>query len=65
MADEHQSSALQTAAGAARTVQSAAKAGKAIAGAAKGAAAGGPYGAAAMAIWENRQLVGKIVAVAT
>jgi len=64
MADERQSGALQLAAGAARTVQAAAKAGKTVSGAAKGAAAGGPYGAAAMAIWENRQLVVKIAAAA-
>jgi len=64
MADERQSGALHTAAGAARTVQAAAKASKAVSGAAKGAAVGGPYGAAAMALWENRQLVGKIAAAA-
>lgn len=64
MADERQSSALQTASSAASAVQSAAKTGKAISGAAKGAAAGGPYGAAAMALLKNRQLAGKIVATA-
>ena len=60
MAD--QSSALQNAAGAANT---AVKVGKAVSAAAKGAATAGPYGAAAMAVWENRQLVAKIVAVAS
>ena len=30
-------------------------------GAAKGAAAGGPYGAVAGAVWENRRLVGRII----
>lgn len=45
----------------ANRIKSAVKTGKAVAGAAKGAAVGGPYGAAAVAIWENRALIGKIV----
>lgn len=36
-------------------------AGKAIAGAAKGAAAG-PYGMLAAGLWENRKVVGKVLA---
>ena|GEM_PF-1922349 len=60
MAD--QSSALQNAAGAANTTV---KVGKAVSAAAKGAATAGPYGAAAMAVWENRQLAAKIVAAAS
>jgi len=62
MADERQSNALQNAAGTANT---AVKVGKAVSAAAKGAATAGPYGAAAMAVWENRQLVAKIVAAAS
>ena len=46
---------------AAHAVHGAVKTGKAIAGAAKGAAVGGPYGAAAAALWENRRTVVKIV----
>lgn len=38
------------------------KTGKAVAGAAKGAAVGGPYGAAAGALWEGRKHIGKAVA---
>lgn len=34
---------------------------KHLAGAAKGAAAGGPYGAAAGFVWENRKVIGKII----
>lgn len=52
---------LETGAMAAHTVRGAIKAGKALSGAAKGAAAGGPYGAAAGALWEGRRLVGKII----
>ena len=51
-------------ASAAQTVRSAVKTGKAIAGAAKGAAAGGPYGAIAMGLWQNKKLVGKIILAA-
>lgn len=49
---------------AANRIQSAVKTGKAIAGATKGAAVGGPYGAAAVAIWQNRKLIGKIITAA-
>ena len=52
---------LQKGAQAANAIRGAVKTGKAIAGAAKGAAAGGPYGAAAGFIWENRKLIGKII----
>ena len=56
------SQALQTAVNVANTVRSAVKVGKAVAGIAKGAAAGGPYGAIAMAVWQNRGLILKILA---
>lgn len=52
---------LQKGAQAASAVRGAVKTGKAIAAAAKGAAAGGPYGAAAGFVWENRKLIGKII----
>lgn len=52
---------LQKGAQAAQMVRGAVKTGKAIAGAAKGAAAGGPYGAAAGFVWENRKVIGKII----
>ena len=48
-------------ASAASAVQGAVKAGKAVSKIAKGAAAGGPYGALAGAIWENRKIIGKII----
>ena len=54
-------SALSSAASAAGTAKSALKTGKAVAGAAKGAAAG-PYGMLAAGLWENRKIVGKILA---
>ena len=47
MTEQNERSGLEQAVGAARTVHSAVKTGKAIAAAAKGAAVGGPYGAAA------------------
>ena len=56
--------ALETGASAAHLARGAIKAGKAVSGAAKGAAAGGPYGAAAGALWESRKHVGKILAAA-
>lgn len=65
MADEKKnglSEALETGASAAHTIRSAIKTGKAISGAAKGAAVGGPYGAAAGAVWAGRKHIGKIVA---
>lgn len=52
---------LQKGAQAAQMVRGAVKTGKAIAGAAKGAAAGGPYGAVAGFVWENRKVIGKII----
>lgn len=52
---------LQKGAQAASMVRGAVKTGKAIAGAAKGAAAGGPYGAVAGFVWENRKVIGKIL----
>ncbi len=55
------SETLEKGAKAAHAVRGAVKTGKAIAGAAKGAAVGGPYGAAAAALWENRRTVVKIV----
>ena len=67
MGEDRQSGAselLSKGAGAARTIQGAVKTGKAIAGVSKGTAAGGPYGAAAMAVWQNRKLAGKILAAA-
>ncbi|MCM1188517.1 MAG: C40 family peptidase [bacterium] len=54
-------SALSTAASAAGTAKSALKTGKAVAGAAKGAAAG-PYGMLAAGLWENRKIIGKVLA---
>ena len=56
--------ALETGASAAHLAKGAIKAGKAVSGAAKGAAAGGPYGAAAGALWESRRSIGKILAAA-
>ena len=47
--------AVETGASAAHTIKGAIKAGKAIPGAAKGAAAGGPYGAVAGAVWAGRK----------
>lgn len=47
---------------AANRIRGAVKTGKAVAGIAKGAAAGGAYGAIAAAVWENRALIGKIIA---
>ena len=68
MAEERKDSfaeTVNTAASAAHTVKGAIKAGKAISGAAKGAAAGGPYGAVAGAVWAGRKHIGKIIAVAS
>ena len=45
----------------ANKIRGAVKTGKAIAGMSKGAAVGGPYGAAAMAVWQNKELIGKII----
>lgn len=59
--EKNNSSALFHAASAAGLAKGAVKTGKAAAGAAKGAAAG-PYGMAAAGLWENRKLIGKIIA---
>lgn len=66
MAKERKNSAadvVETGASAAHTIKGAIKAGKAISGAAKGAAAGGPYGAVAGAVWAGRKHIGKIIVV--
>ena len=66
MAEEQKNSSAETvdaAASAAHTVKGAIKAGKAISGAAKGAAAAGPYGAVAGAVWAGRKHIGKIIAI--
>ena len=59
--EKNNPSPLSHAASAARLAKGAVKTRKAVAGAAKGAAAG-PYGMAAAGLWENRKLVGKIIA---
>ena len=56
------SEAVETGASAAHTIRGAIKTGKAISSAAKGAAAGGPYGAVAGAVWAGRKHIGKIIA---
>ena len=56
------SETLEKGAKAAHAVRGAVKTGKAIAGAAKGAAVGGPYGAVAAALWQNRKTVAKVMA---
>lgn len=64
MAEEKQNSgksSLSQAASAAGNIKGAMKAGKALAGATKGAAAG-PYGMLAAGLWENRKLIGIIIA---
>ena len=53
---------LQRGSMAARFARGAVKTGKAVSGAAKGAAVGGPYGAAAGALWEGRKKIGKAIA---
>lgn len=63
MTDDRQknnNSSLSTAANVAGFAKGAIKTGKIVSGAAKGAAAG-PYGMVATALWENRNLVGKII----
>lgn len=57
------SEVAQQGASAAGAIRGAIKTGKAISGAAKGATAGGPYGAAAGFLWENRKKVGKVIIV--
>lgn len=61
---ENTSSFLENAAAAASVVNGAIKTGKAVAKIAKGAAAGGPYGAIASALWENRKVIANIVIAA-
>lgn len=66
MADErtnNTNSATSAAANAAGLAKGAMQTGKAIAGTAKGATAG-PYGLLAAGLWENRNLIGKIIAAA-
>lgn len=58
------SDTLEKGASAASTIQGAIKTGKAVAGAAKGAAAGGPYGAVAGALWANQKTVMKVIVAA-
>ena len=66
MAENHHpaSEPIQKGMQAAHTVNGAVKTGKAIATAAKGTAAGGPYGAVAGFLWENRKIIGKIIIAA-
>lgn len=47
---------------AANTIKGAVQAGKTAANISKGTAAGGPYGAIAVGLWENRKVIGKIIA---
>lgn len=64
MQDEHKSGAselLEKGASAASLIKGAAKTGKAVSSIAKGAAAGGPYGAIAGAVWDNRKTIGKLL----
>lgn len=64
MAEENKnglSETLEKSANAASAIRGAIKTGKALSGAAKGAAAGGPYGAAAGALWDSRKFVGKVI----
>lgn len=58
---QSEGSSFAKSAQAAGQIQGAVKTGKAIAGLAKGAAAG-PYGVAAAFAWQNRKLIGKIIA---
>lgn len=65
MAEENKnglSEAVEQGAGSAQAIRGAIKTEKAISAAAKGAAAGGPYGAAAGALWGSRKHIGKIIA---
>ena len=68
MADDNKSGLSEVAeksANTAHAIRGAVKTGKAIAAASKGAAAGGPYGAVAGALWANRKHIGKIIIVVT
>ena len=62
MSQEQKQGVFLKSAQAAGMIHGAVKTGKAVAGIARGTAAGGPYGAAAAFLWENRRLVGKILA---
>ena len=66
--DEEQKSGaselFEKGASAANAVKGAVKTGKSVSKIAKGAAAGGPYGAVAGAVWENRKVIGKILIAA-
>lgn len=55
---------LEKSASAASVVRGAIKTGKSVSKIAKGAVAGGPYGAIAGAVWENRKVIGKIIIAA-
>ena len=55
--------AAEISAHAAGAVRGAIKTGKMVSGAAKGAAAAGPYGAAAAALWTHRKAAAAIIAV--
>ena len=63
MAEEKSSisEVAEKSASAASTIHGAIKTGKAISGAAKGAAVGGPYGAAAGFLWQNKKTIGKVI----
>ena len=64
MQDEQKSGAselLEKGASTASLIKGAAKTGKAVSSIAKSAAAGGPYGAIAGAVWDNRKTIGKIL----
>ena len=65
MAEKNKNSAsegLEKGMNAANAIKSMAKTGKAISSLAKGAAVGGPYGAIAAGLWQNRKLLVKIIA---
>ena len=53
---------LQRGSMAAQFARGAVKTGKAVSGTAKGTAAGGPYGAAAGALWQGKKKAGKVIA---
>ena len=59
--NKNQSGTLEKAANTAHAVRGAVKTGKAIANTSKGAAVGGPYGAAAGAVWGAKNHLGKIL----
>lgn len=64
MAEKNKNSlteAVEKGSDAANAIRGAIKTGKAISNVSKGAAAGGPYGAVAGAVWANRKHIGKII----